>query len=91
MFAIRLVPGSDGGSRPKAVLPPNRQVRASAVEMHEDWLGATRYLNIDHLREHKKEACEPWPPEVAEARGGVKLTWGSVPHHAQHHQRRLNC
>jgi hypothetical protein len=25
-----------------------------AVEMH--WLEATRYLNMDHLREHKKEA-----------------------------------
>ena len=31
-------------------------VRALAVEMHEDWLEATRYLNMDHLKEHKKEA-----------------------------------
>jgi hypothetical protein len=23
---------------------------------HEEWLEATRYLNMDHLREHKKEA-----------------------------------
>jgi putative transposase len=33
-----------------------RLVRALAVEIHEAWLEATRYLNMDHLREHKKEA-----------------------------------
>jgi putative transposase len=33
-----------------------RLVRALAVEMHENWLEATRYLNMDHRREHKKEA-----------------------------------
>jgi putative transposase len=33
-----------------------RLVRALAVEMHENWLEAPRYLNIDDLREHKKEA-----------------------------------
>ena len=33
-----------------------RLVRALAVEMHENWLEATSYLNLDHLREHKKEA-----------------------------------
>src|SRR6516165_3102187 len=33
-----------------------RLVRAPAVEMHENWLEATRYLNMDHLKEHKKEA-----------------------------------
>ncbi len=27
-----------------------------AVEMHENWLEATRYLNMDHLKEHKNEA-----------------------------------
>jgi putative transposase len=31
-----------------------RLVRALAVEIHENWLEATRYLNMDHLREHKK-------------------------------------
>jgi len=40
---------------------PNQQsclrlVRALAVEIHETWLEATRYLNMDHLREHKKES-----------------------------------
>jgi putative transposase len=32
-----------------------RLVRALAVETHEGWLEATRYLNMDHLRERKKE------------------------------------
>ena len=33
-----------------------RLVRALAVEMHENWLEATRYLNMEHLKEHKKDA-----------------------------------
>src|SRR5437667_8350134 len=33
-----------------------RLVRALAVETHENWLEATRYLNMQHLAEHKKEA-----------------------------------
>ena len=32
-----------------------RLVRALAVEMHEGWLEASRYLNMDILKEHKKE------------------------------------
>jgi putative transposase len=32
-----------------------RLVRALAVEMHETWLEGTRYLSMDHLREHKKQ------------------------------------
>ena len=32
-----------------------RLVRALAVETHENWLEAHRYLNMDELREHKKE------------------------------------
>jgi len=28
----------------------------TGVKMHENWLEATRYLNMDHLKEHKKEA-----------------------------------
>jgi putative transposase len=32
-----------------------RLVRALAVEVHEDWLEAHRYLNMEDLREHKKE------------------------------------
>ena len=31
-----------------------RLVRALAVEMHESWLEAHRYLNMDDLKEHKK-------------------------------------
>jgi putative transposase len=33
-----------------------RLVRALAVEMHENWLEAIRYLNMEHLKEHKKTA-----------------------------------
>ena len=32
-----------------------RLVRALAVEMHENWIEAIRYLNIEDLKEHKKE------------------------------------
>ena len=32
-----------------------RLTRALAVEIHEGWLEATRYLNMEHLRERKKE------------------------------------
>jgi putative transposase len=32
-----------------------RLVRALAAETHENWLEAPRYLNMEHLREHKKE------------------------------------
>jgi hypothetical protein len=31
--------------------------------MHENWLEAHRYLKLDDLREHKKDACA-WPPET---------------------------
>jgi len=33
-----------------------RLIRALAVETHENWLEGPRYLNMDHLREHKKLA-----------------------------------
>jgi transposase-like protein len=33
-----------------------RLVRALAVEIHENWLEQHRYLNMNDLREHKKEA-----------------------------------
>jgi hypothetical protein len=33
-----------------------KAVRALAVETHENWLEQHRYLNMDDLREHKKEA-----------------------------------
>jgi len=32
-----------------------RLIRALAVETHETWLETTRYLNMEHLRERKKE------------------------------------
>lgn len=33
-----------------------RLIRALAVEMHENWIEAIRYLNMEFLREHKKLA-----------------------------------
>jgi transposase-like protein len=33
-----------------------RLIRALAVETHENWLEAPRYLSLEDLREHKKEA-----------------------------------
>src|SRR5262249_52380631 len=38
-----------------------RLVRALAVETHENWLEQHRYLNMDDLREHKKEALRREP------------------------------
>lgn len=38
-----------------------RLVRALTVEMHENWIEATRYLNMDFLREHKKEQLRARP------------------------------
>lgn len=32
-----------------------RLIRALAVEIHENWIEATRYLNMDFLEEHKRE------------------------------------
>jgi putative transposase len=31
-----------------------RLVRALAVETHENWLEANRYINMEDLKEHKK-------------------------------------
>lgn len=33
-----------------------RLIRALATEMHENWIEATRYLNMSFLKEQKKEA-----------------------------------
>jgi hypothetical protein len=37
-----------------------RLVRALAVETHENWIEAMQYLNMDPLREQKKEALQSW-------------------------------
>ena len=34
-----------------------RLIRALATEIHEEWLEATRYLDMEALREHKKMKC----------------------------------
>ena len=39
-----------------------RLVRALTVETHENWIEATRYINMDLLREHKKEAIRNLDP-----------------------------
>ena len=36
--------------------PRLREGRLLRVETHENWLEQHRYLNMDDLREHKKEA-----------------------------------
>jgi putative transposase len=35
-----------------------RLIRALAVEIHEDWLEGTRYLNMDFLQTHRKEVWQ---------------------------------
>jgi len=35
-----------------------RLIRALAVEMHENWIEAIRYLNMEYLKEHQKEAMK---------------------------------
>jgi putative transposase len=44
---VRIFPNSDSCLR---------LIRALAVEMHENWIEAVRYLNMEYLKEHKKEA-----------------------------------
>lgn len=39
-----------------------RLVRALAVEMHENWIEDTRYINMGDLREHKKEVLRRLDP-----------------------------
>jgi putative transposase len=39
-----------------------RLVRALAVEMHENWIEDTRYINMNDLREHKKEVLRRLDP-----------------------------
>jgi len=38
-----------------------RLIRALAVETHENWIEATRYLNMDFLKEHRKQAAHRVP------------------------------
>ena len=42
-----------------------RLIRALAVEVHENWLEAPRYLNMELWREHKKEQMRRIEEEVA--------------------------
>src|SRR6516225_5500339 len=56
-----------------------RLVRALAVEMHENSLEATRYLNMDHLKEHKKEALRAMAALRWPGANGAALNGGSAP------------
>jgi len=40
-----------------------RLIRALAVEQHEEWIEATRYLNMEELREHKKTTLRQVVPK----------------------------
>ena len=51
---IRAVETTREGKRPQRTV--YEITDRGAVEMHETWLEGTRYLNMEHLREHKKEA-----------------------------------
>ncbi|MBX4990814.1 transposase-like protein [Rhizobium binae] len=46
-YVVRIFPNADSCLR---------LVRALAVETHENWMEANRYINMDDLREHKKIA-----------------------------------
>ena len=51
-----------------------RLVRALAVEIYEGWLEATRYLNMEHLRERKKEVLRAARPAPQPCRLLLTLT-----------------
>ena len=42
--------------------------------MYENWLEATRYLNMNDPKEHKKRPCGPWPPDGGRARMALRCT-----------------
>ena len=44
-YVVRIFPNSNAC---------RRLIRALAVETHENWLEAHRYLNMNDLKEHKK-------------------------------------
>ena len=55
-----------------------RLVRALAVETHENWLEASRYLNMDHLKEHKKRGPAQCLGRLTAAGVGARLRDGSA-------------
>jgi putative transposase len=73
---------------PKAV----RLVRALAVERHENWLEAHRYLNMDDLREHKKEALRmaAWNPPTCPVDNAARCPQGPLPQHHDQICRRFS-
>ena len=66
-----------------------RLVRALAAETHENWPEATRYLNMDHLIEHKKAQMRQLQ-EAAQQRpagGLLALYGGAAPSPPNKHQK----
>jgi hypothetical protein len=57
-----------------------RLIRAVAVEMHENWSEAHRRLNMDDLREHKKEVLRM----AAILACGQRCALPTRPHHRHH-------
>jgi hypothetical protein len=59
--------------RPGAAGLAQPLIRALAAEPHEHWLEAARYLNMEHLREHKEGGAAsgrlsllgPWPRKAS--------------------------
>jgi Transposase, Mutator family len=55
-----------------------RLIRALAVEINEDWIEAHRYLNMEMLREQRKQ-LQPLPPKVnAAASSQIGFLWLSA-------------
>jgi hypothetical protein len=52
----RAQPDCIDAMRQRRVGLAGKGMAAAAVETHENWLEGTRYLNMQHLFEHKKEA-----------------------------------
>ncbi len=63
-YVVRIFPNAESCQR---------LVRAVAVETHENWMEANRYLNMDDLREHKKLALRQAAEQVSQRRPFAEL------------------
>ncbi len=82
--ARRVEPGAEAPHPCRATSFPTpssclRLVRALAVEDAHDWLEATRYLNMEHLKEYKKEALRALAAYGGRRGLGAALHGGSAP------------
>jgi hypothetical protein len=67
---VRIFPDAESGLR---------LVRALAVEIPEKRFGPTRYLNMEHLKEHKKAALRALAAGRRPGVGGAARHGGSAP------------